>query len=120
MSRYSEGQCTVEYEGREFSSNGAEVTDNYLLAYGKFKKEILGEKGEITNWKGDKLGDAWIVGKWRTPNGFISSYQYQYDVLINGIWFTARGLGSGMLCRGRRKKIQTRSRNLKHKNRSVA
>ena len=53
MNTYIEQDCTFEHEGRKFTSGGAVVADDVLIAY-------PGDHGMLNDWHGKPLGT------WRT------------------------------------------------------
>ena len=99
---YVEQDCTFTHEGRAFTSGGAVVTPDRAIGY-------LGERQpdgsrSMNDWHGNILGSARVVGSWRLPrNCWISDRMYQIEATINGVVYTGRGCGSGMIWRGRRK-----------------
>ena len=70
-----ETDCTIEFEGKEFTSGGAVITDNFILGY-KVK----------------------ITSKWRI-NSWQSSHMYQVRVFCNGRYYTGRTMGGNMIVR---------------------
>ena len=101
---YIEQNCTIEHEGRRFTSGGAVVTPDHVVAY------YVDGKGEVsscvTTWHGETLGRACIVASWATPRSYVSSRMYQIEAIIDGIKYTGRGAGNGMVCKLRRKARQ--------------
>jgi len=93
-----ERDCTVTHEGKTFESGGAVVTPLWCVAY------MSADMTRVTDWHGNDLGAARIVTSWRTPQSYVSSRQYQVEATINGIRYTGRTAGGGMLWRGRAKR----------------
>lgn len=87
----------VEHEGREYRALGAVVTENTIAAY-------LGKDGQLTNWGGEVIGTYRITASWYTPRSFVSSRMFQVRATVNGVTYTGRSAGVGMLYRGRRVK----------------
>lgn len=98
---------TITFEGHESTALGSVVSADGQYASGYYKGEEAPKRyamssGMITTWDGKTLGVANVVGKWRTPRSYLSSHMLQVTALINGIWYTGRTGGSGMLWRGKR------------------
>jgi len=100
---FIETDCTFEFEGRSFESGGAFVSPDYAICYAKFDIEYRGARGIITDWHGNKLGDCIITARWNTPKSFISSHMCQIEATINGVVYTGRGYGNGMIWKGKSK-----------------
>jgi hypothetical protein len=109
---YIETDCTIEHEGRKFTSGGAVVTEDYVVAYvGQTIDHVLGNppytgmfsRRNLTDWHGNVIGTCSFTASWR-----ISSWQsdrmYQIWATVNGVRYTGRGMGAGMVCRLRRAK----------------
>ena len=98
---YVEQDCTFTHEGRSFTTGGAVVTPDRAIGY-----LVLGH-GEVETtmqtWHGERMGKAWIVASWSTPHSFVSSRMYQVEAMIDGVRYTGRTAGDGMIWRGRRK-----------------
>lgn len=93
MKPFIEQDCTIEFEGRTFTSGGAVVTDDYIVGY------MSSDMTKLQTWHGDVISDVvTITGKWRI-NSWVSSHMYQVRVNVNGKWFTGRTCGSGMIAR---------------------
>lgn len=95
---YEEG--VFMHEGRRFSSGGAGVQGGRAVGY--LKKSTDGT-WSLTGWGSGKLGPCRITSTWRTPRSYISSTMVQAECKIDGVWYTGRGAGDGMLWRGKRK-----------------
>lgn len=100
---YVEKDCTFEHEGRKFESGGAVVTPDSATGYPKFDREYVGATGIMCDWHGNTLGTAKIVSRWATPRSVYSSHMYQIESTIDGVKYTGRGNGSGMVWNGKRK-----------------
>ena len=97
--KYIEQACVYEFEGKEFESGGAFVSDTHVIAYLSVKDDTL------TDWHGRALGTYRITHSWRLPwNCYTSTHMHQVEVIVNHITYTGRSCGKGMLYRGRRKK----------------
>lgn len=94
METFIETDCTIEHNGRKFTAAGAFVSDQYVVAY-------VGKDWTLTDWHGNKLGNCHVSSSWRI-NSFRSDRMYQIYATINGVQYTGRGLGEGMVCRFRR------------------
>jgi hypothetical protein len=92
---YVERNCTVEHDGRKFTAGGAVVTPDAVVAY-------LGKDGILTDWHGRQLGTYRIVATWRTPRSWVSSTMSQVQATVDGVRYTGRSAGVGMIYHGRR------------------
>lgn len=99
---YIETACTVEFQGRKFASGGAVVADDYVIAY--VGKKENGAPRALTDWHGNRLGICYLTSNWPIRNGWVASRMYQIEAYINGVRYTGRGCGEGMVCRLRRAK----------------
>lgn len=94
---YIEQDCTFEAQGRKFTSGGAIVSPNYIIAYPR-------ENGVLGNWHGEPIGTWRAVSTWKTPRSYMSSTMSQIEATVNGIRYTGRGAGEGMIFKGKAKK----------------
>ena len=90
--------ATIVHEGREFTNLGASVTPDHAVGY----VQVQPGHWELTDWNGDHLGFGRSTSKWKTPGSFVSSHYYQARFKINGVWYTGRTAGHGMLWKGKR------------------
>ena len=98
-----EPDCTFTHEGRAFTAGGAVVTPERITAY-------LGQNGQLTDWHGNVLGTYRITATWRTPRSFVSATMHQVYATVNGVQYTGRSAGVGMVFAGRaivRKAVRT-------------
>ncbi len=93
---YIEHDCTFEHEGKAFTAGGAYITDRHIAAY-------PAKNGILANWHGDPIGTWKAVSTWETPRSYVSSTMSQIEALVNGIRYTGRGAGEGMIFRGKTK-----------------
>ena len=109
---YIETECVFEFEGRAFESGGSIVTEAFAIGYvdGLEDAKIGGLRSAnwrgaavIKNWHGDQIIGR-IIGaqSWRTPQSYVSGHMWQITAIINGLEYTGRSAGDGMLWRGRR------------------
>lgn len=96
MRKYVEQGTSITYQGKKYTAGGAVVTSKVLIAY-------LDKGGVLTNWKGAKLGTYRIVSSWRTPRSYVSDRMYQVEATVEGVTYTGRSAGVGMLFKGKRK-----------------
>jgi len=109
---YIEKDCSVSHDGHEFSAGGAIVTPDYVAAYvGKKIGDGVGcdrfsstSRRELTDWHGKVIGTCYISSTWKTPRSYVSSTMHQIYALVDGIKYTGRGAGEGMLFRGKKVK----------------
>ena len=92
---YIETDCTFTAEGRSYTSGGAFVSPERIIAYPK-------ENGVLGDWHGNAIGTWKAVSTWKTPRSYMSSTMSQIEAVVNGIKYTGRGCGIGMLYRGKR------------------
>ena len=101
---YIETDCTIQRDGQSFEATGAVVTDNYAIAYietGENFKDMrfAGIIIDLTDWHGNLIGHGTVRSHWRNQYG---SYMYQVEGRINGVRYTGRTAGHGMIWRGKR------------------
>ena len=99
---YVEKNCTIEHNGRKFTAGGAVVTPEHLVGY--LGKPRADGSRFLENWHGKWLGTCWITSTWRTSRSFTSGTMHQVHARVNGVTYTGRSAGEGMLFRGRRVK----------------
>lgn len=100
MPTYVETGCTITHEGRTFEAGGAVVTPDYVIAY----LSLDGTRYHITDWHGQHLANARITATWRTPHSWLSDTMHQVEATIDGITYTGRSGGAGLIWRGRPKR----------------
>lgn len=91
-----EQDCTIEHDGRKFTAGGAVISPQYIIAYPK-------EYGVLGNWHGETIGSWRAVSTWKTPHSYMSSTMSQIEAVVNGITYTGRGAGIGMIYKGKAK-----------------
>lgn len=64
----------------------------------------LGQNGVFEDLNGQRIGKYALVYGWKTPNSHVSDRMYQVEVIVNGVLYTGRSAGVGMLFNGRMKK----------------
>lgn len=94
-----EQDCTIEFEGREFTSGGAFISDTYAIGY--VGKTIHTGCRLLTDWHGNQIGTCYLSSSWPVRS-YIGSRMYQIYATINGIQYTGRGFGEGMSVRLKR------------------
>jgi hypothetical protein len=100
---YIEQDCTIHHEGRTYESGGAVITDDYAVGYLKLHQD-RGRRGIVTTWHGQELGPARVTASWPILHTGLSDRMHQVEATINGITYTGRSQGDGMIWRGKRKK----------------
>jgi hypothetical protein len=93
---YIEKDCTIEHNGQTFEASGSVVTDDRIVAY-------LGADNVLTDWHGKALGKYRITSTWGI-NSALSSTMSQVEATVNGVKYTGRSMGLGMVYNGKRKK----------------
>ncbi len=94
---YTETDCTITREGRVYSAGGAVVSADVIVAY-------TAAGGILTDWHGRPIGTWRATRTWRTPRSWVSSAMSQIWAKVDGVTYTGRGAGVGMIYRGRRAK----------------
>lgn len=62
----------------------------------------LHRDGILTDWHGNKLGTYKVTASWRI-HSWMSTHMYQVEARVDGITYTGRSLGVGMIYKGKRK-----------------
>ncbi len=96
MEDFVEGNCTIEHEGRSFTAGDAYLYEGHVVAY-------LGKDGVLTTWHGEAVGTYRVVKTWKIPGNILSSTMSQVEAMIDGIVYTGRSCGEGMIYQGKRK-----------------
>lgn len=92
---YVERDCCIEHEGRKFCSGGAVVTQSHVIAY-------PGKDGILNDWHGKQIGTWRAKSSWRV-HSFMGTHMYQIEATVDGVRYTGRGFGEGMIYKGKRK-----------------
>ena len=101
--QYVEQNCTIKHEGREFAAGGAVVTPDFIIGY--VGKPVPGAaRRDLTDWHGNKIGTCYISSTWKTPHSYVSDVMHQIYARVDGVDYTGRGAGEGMIFKGRRVK----------------
>ncbi|MEM9356053.1 MAG: hypothetical protein AAGB04_07565 [Pseudomonadota bacterium] len=93
---YVESECVVEHEGQRFEAGGAVVTPERIIAY-------LGKNGKLHDWHGRELGTYRITSSWRI-HSYMTNTMNQVEAVVQGVTYTGRSGGVGLVYRGRRKR----------------
>ena len=97
---YVEQDCTFHFQGKDFTSGGAFVSPDYIIAY-------PAKDGILNDWHGKPLGTWRAISSWKLPlTAWVSDRMYQIEATVNGVKYTGRGCGIGMIYRGKRKARQ--------------
>jgi hypothetical protein len=94
---FVEQNCDFTHEGRTFTSGGAVVTPDLIVAYPK-------ANGVLGDWHGNDIGTWCATSTWRTPRSYVSSTMSQIEATVNGVTYTGRGAGIGMIFKGKPKR----------------
>jgi len=94
---YVETNCTITHDGRTYEAGGAHVTPRHCIAY-------LGPNGELHDWHGNTIGRYRITAAWKLPNSPLSTTMHQVEATVDGITYTGRSLGEGMVYSGKPKR----------------
>jgi hypothetical protein len=90
-----ETDCAITFHGRKYEANGAMITDRWIIAY------MSNDMGSVTDWHGETLGHAKVKTSWATPT---NDRCYQVECNVNGITYTGRTGGGGMIYKGKVKR----------------
>lgn len=96
---YIEQDCTITHQGKSFEAGGAVITQDYLIAY-------PGANGELHDWHGNKIGTWKLISS--RPAMFFGHRSWMADrycymrARVNGVQYSLRGFGEGMIAKGRR------------------
>jgi hypothetical protein len=93
---YNEGEVPFTFQGKTFVANGAFVSKDHIVAYPK-------ANGVLGDCKGQAIGTWRAVSTWKTPRSYVSSTLSQIEATVNGVRYTGRGAGEGMIFKGKRK-----------------
>ena len=96
MTTYVETKCVFTHEGRSYESGGAIVTPDRIIAY-------LCKDHQLNDWHGNKLGTYRITSTWKTPRSYVSDVMHQVYAKVDGVTYTGRSAGEGMIFTGRRR-----------------
>ena len=94
MNTYIEQDCTFEHEGRKFTSGGAVVADDVLIAY-------PGDHGMLNDWHGKPLGTWRTLSSWHVQS-YIGTHMHSIEVFVDGVRYVGRGFGEGMSLKAKR------------------
>lgn len=100
MNTYVEQDCSIEHEGNTYTSGGAVVTEQYLIAY-------PGANGVLNDWHGKPLGTWRVLSSWPVRS-WIGSRMYSIECYVEGVRYVGRGFGKGMSLRAKRSPRQGR------------
>src|SRR2546422_11649344 len=84
----------VIFEGREFVALGSVIQDGRIVAY-------LGKDKQLTKWDGTVIGTYRLASSWLTPSSCYSSRMFQVYATVNGITYTGRSAGEGIVFKGK-------------------
>lgn len=90
---FVEQDCTIEHDGRKYTSGGAIVTEDRITAY-------VGKDGVVTDWHGNPIGTYVIASSWPIQS-YISRDMYAIHATVNGKLYKGRGCGVGMCFNGK-------------------
>lgn len=108
---YIEADCVIEHNGRKLESGGAIVTPDRIVAYpARDPQEHIAAwrhdaSGPLHDWHGRVIGDWREVARWRV-NSYVGAYMRQIEARVDGVVYTGRGFGIGMVYFGKRRASQ--------------
>jgi hypothetical protein len=92
---YQEKNCCFVHAGTAWHGKGAEVTPKNIVAY-------LAADGVLTDWHGKRLGSYRITRTWKTPHSYMSDTMNQVRAMVDGVAYTGRSAGVGMVFKGKK------------------
>ena len=96
---YIEKDCTFNHEGHTYTSGGALVTPERIVAY-------PAKDGVLRNWHGHQIGTYRIVNKQRAiffgRRSWQGSHYYYMRARVGDVMYSLRGFGEGMVATGKR------------------
>jgi len=99
MTTVIERGCTFTHNGRTFENAGAVVSPDICIGY--VGKLITANQHILTDWHGNQIGTIRLASCWRTPRSFVSNVMYQAYATVNGVQYTGRTCGEGMIFCGK-------------------
>lgn len=96
---YVEQNCDFTHAGKTFTSGGAVVTHDFIVGY---TGKVVDGVREITDWHGKRIGTMRITSTWATPRSYVSSTMHQAYATVDGVRYTGRTAGEGMIFKGRK------------------
>ena len=96
---FIEENCTITHEGKSFTSGGAIVSDNRIVAY-------PAPNGILNDWHGNPIGRYSVTSS--RPAIFFGHRSWQGDryyymrAKVDGKRYSLRGFGEGMIATGKR------------------
>mgnify|MGYP001597488888 CR=1 FL=1 len=93
---YIEKDCNF----KGIKAGGAIVTQDRIIAYPK-------ENGILGDWHGNPIGTWRETARWWVKSKWRGLSMFQIEATVNGVVYTGRGLGVGMIFMGKAKKIKT-------------
>ena len=100
---------TIKIDGREFTSQGAFISDSHCVGY--LKRDDHGLP-YLATWGGKRIGSALIKSSWRAPaRCWFTDRFYSVEVTadVSGIVYVGRCAGFETLYRGKHKAKQVTS-----------
>ncbi len=95
---FVEQDCTVAFQGHKFTAGGAVATKTELIAY-------PGKNGQLKDWHGNTIGSYSVISS--RPAIFFGrrswqgSRYYFMRAKVNGVSYSLRGFGVGMVAQGK-------------------
>ncbi len=92
----NERDCSVVFQGKRFRAGGARVTATEIIAY-------PAAGGALHDWHGRQIGTWRKVANWlvTSPSWAPPTAIMQIRAVVDGVTYTGRGQGPGMIFRGR-------------------
>lgn len=93
-----EQNCTITLRGRDFTANGAVITDTRLIAY-------PAKDGRLNDWHGNQIGTYCVLSSrpavFFGHRSWMADRYYYMRAKVNGKLYSLRGFGEGMIATGK-------------------
>ena len=92
---YIEQSCSERHKNRKCKPRAAVITSDSAVAYYSGGMEA-GSTGDISDWHGQKLGDAVVKSRWPVWSTdrprIVSSWMLQVEAVIDSVVYSGRSL----------------------------
>ena len=104
MKQFVEQDCTIEHEGRTFESGGAYIVDGRIAAYPA--KAPHNGRQPLCDWHGNEIGYWYVINSRPAVffgyQSFMGDRYYYMRGVVDGVRYSLRGFGPGMIATGKR------------------
>lgn len=99
LGNYVESDCTITFDGHAYTSGGAVVTEDRIVAY-------PADGGVLHDWHGRQIGTWRVIGSRPAVffgyRSWVGDRYYYMRANVNGREYSMRGFGTGMVAMGKR------------------